>query len=208
MTPFSDADGRTAWTSTQKVVAIAVVVAIAAIGVWVVGGASTEAAGGPQGSGDAVIQVFTEDDRVPVEPFAGTLLDGQPFDSRDNAGKVVVYNVWGSWCAPCRTETPALRQVARETDPEVAFVGINVRDSPEAALAFERSNKVPYPSLTSEDGANALLAFGSSLGVAAVPTTLVVDPSGRIAGRIVGPTSYSTLRGIVDEVLAGGSPGA
>ena len=52
---------------------------------------------------DGVVQVIAARDRRLVEPFTGKLLDGGSFDSTSLAGKVVVYNVWGSWCAPCRT---------------------------------------------------------------------------------------------------------
>lgn len=72
-------------------------------------------------------------------PITGGLLQGGDYDSRQLLGMVVVYNVWDSWCVPCREEAPALRKVSRQTRPEgVRFVGINVRDNDASALAFER----------------------------------------------------------------------
>ncbi|WP_159083783.1 TlpA family protein disulfide reductase [Nocardioides terrigena] len=154
-----------------------------------------------RGTGDAVIQQYAVAERVDLADFEGALLDGTNFSSADMAGRVAVYNVWGSWCVPCRTEAPDLIRVAEEYADDVSFVGINVRDGLDAAQAFERRLAVPYPSLRAEDSDRALLAFGSSVAVAAVPTTVVVDRAGGIAARIVGPTTYSTLKALLDEVV-------
>lgn len=96
-------------------------------------------------TGEAVIQQFPESDQATMEPFTAVLLDGAPFDSAGVEERVKVYNVWGSWCAPCRKEAPAPRTVATETAGKVAFIGINVRDSRDPALAFERSYDNPLP---------------------------------------------------------------
>ncbi|MDP9398272.1 MAG: TlpA family protein disulfide reductase [Actinomycetota bacterium] len=82
------------------------------------------------------------------------------------------------------------------------FVGVNVKDNDPAARAFERSFGITYPSITTADSGTALLAFRSSLPASAIPSTLVVDRRGRVAARVVGATTYTTLRGLVDEVLA------
>ena len=69
--------------------------------------------------------------------MTGELLGGGDFDSDQLAGKVIVYNVWGSWCAPCRKEAPALEAAAQETADVAQFVGINTRDLDQApAIAF------------------------------------------------------------------------
>lgn len=113
-----------------------------------------------------------------------------------------MYNVWGSWCAPCRREAPDLRRLANELEGRAAFVGINVRDSDGSARAFERAHRIGYPSVRTADSSQALLAFGSSLGVAAVATTMVVDAESRLAARVVGPVSHATLKALVETVLA------
>lgn len=152
---------------------------------------------------DGVVQVIADGDRKHVEPFTGELLDGRRYDSASVTGKVVVYNVWGSWCAPCRTEAAALKRVSEETEKQgVRFVGINVRDNDAAARAFEDSYGIEYPSITTDSSSDALLAFGPALPPSAVPSTLVVDTQGRLAARIVGPTDYSTLLTIVTETAA------
>lgn len=180
-----------------QLVALLVLVVVSAW--WAITRAEEPSSG--RSTGESVIQQFPVSERESVDDFAGELLNGSKFESSALDGQVAVYNVWGSWCAPCRQEAPALVRTARETAGRVRFVGINVRDSEGAARAFERRQRVPYESLRSEDSDEALLAFGSALGVA-VPTTVVVDRDGRIAARIVGPTTYVTLRELVEAVLA------
>lgn len=153
--------------------------------------------------GDGVIEQVPVADRSELPPIAGELLQGGAYDSRDLLGTVVVYNVWGSWCAPCREEAPALRKVSKETRPDgVRFVGINVRDNDAAALAFERRYEITYPSIRTADSQKALLAFGSKLPASAVPSTMIVDREGRLAARVIGKTTYSTLSTLVEDVVA------
>lgn len=135
-------------------------------------------------------------------PLEGTTLDGARFDLAELRGNVVVINVWGSWCNPCRAEMPDLVRVARETAAlPVRFVGIDTRDNEASARAFVRTYNVPYPSVVDIDG-QVLLAFNKVLPMSAVPSTLVVDREGRIAARVIGRTDYSTVRGLVDDLLA------
>jgi hypothetical protein len=99
--------------------------------------------------------------------------------------------------------------VSEETrDLGVRFVGINVRDNDAAARAFEDSYGIAYPSITTDTSTDAILAFGPALPPSAVPSTLVVDPQGRLAARIVGPTDYSTLSTIVTETADESDPGS
>ena len=149
-----------------------------------------------------ITEEFAPDERKRIVRFEGTLLDGDAFDSDELLGQVAVYNVWGSWCGPCRTEAPDLARVANETRDGAAFIGINVRDNPDAARAFERQFSVPYPSLAAEDSSQALLAFGGALASAAVPSTVVLDRDGRVAARVIGPVSYSTLSALVRTIIA------
>jgi thiol-disulfide isomerase/thioredoxin len=118
-------------------------------------------------------------------------------------GKVVVINVWGSWCGPCRAEADDLAEASRETADIAAFVGINVRDAqPEQAQAFARAFKVPYPSIFDPD-ARQLLKFSGTLPASGIPSTLVIDTHGRIAARIVGEVSKTTLVTLVQDTKQG-----
>jgi thiol-disulfide isomerase/thioredoxin len=168
---------------------------------WLVTQRDTEASGQQTLGGD-VVEQFSAGDRKPLDDFEARLLNGDTFSTRELAGRVAVYNVWGSWCAPCRAEAPDLIRVANEYRDDVTFVGINVRDNPGAARAFERSFGVPYESIQTDDSSVALLAFGGALASAAVPSTVVVDRDGRIAARVVGQVNYGTLKSLVAEVVA------
>ena len=153
-------------------------------------------------TGEGVIEEIRVADRVPMPRIAGDTLDGGHFDSRDYAGKVLVINVWGSWCPPCRKEAPGLRKVSNEFRSKgVQFVGIDVRDDDASARAFERKFGITYPSITTADSSQALLAFGSILPRNAIPSTVVVDRKGRVAARVVGRTTYITLRDLVQATL-------
>ncbi len=121
----------------------------------------------------------------------------------DYDGKVVVINVWGSWCPPCRKEGPDLQQASERTKGKAQFVGITSRDAtPAAPLAFVRSNKITYPSIFDPDGA-LLLTFAGEVPPSAIPSTLILDTEGRIAVRILGPITETTLVAMIDDVASG-----
>ncbi|WP_082606283.1 TlpA family protein disulfide reductase [Nocardioides sp. Root190] len=164
--------------------------------------------GGSPTATRGVVDEVAVDDRISVEPFTGTLLDGKRFDSRDLAGKVVVYNVWGSWCAPCRSEAANLEQVSQETkELGVQFVGVNVRDNDAAARAFEDRYGIAYSSISTDTSGKALLAFGPALPPSAVPSTMIVDAEGRLAVRIIGPVDATTLGTLISDTLAEATDG-
>ncbi|MFV0453234.1 MAG: TlpA family protein disulfide reductase [Propioniciclava sp.] len=164
-------------------------------------GSAPTSAGGFVG-GDGTLTIIAPADRQPAPEVTGELLDGTPFDSADLSG-VIVYNVWGSWCAPCRSEAPALVEAAEETSGTAVFVGLNTRDpDPAQAEAFVRAFGVPYANVYDPDGA-LLLRFGTQLPPSAIPSTLVIDADGRVAARILGETTRATLVGVIDDVAAG-----
>ena len=152
--------------------------------------------------GVGTAELISPEDRDQAPEIAGTSLEGDPISLEDFVGEVVVINVWGSWCAPCRAEAPVLRQVSNENRRRgVRFVGIDVRDQQAAALAFESHYKIRYPSIFDPSG-ETLLQFQNTIPPSAIPSTVVVDRDGRVAARIVGPTTYSQLSDLVDQVVA------
>ena len=75
------------------------------------------------------LRTIAIEDRGPAPELQGMLLGGGTFDLTEQRGKVVVLNVWGSWCPPCRAEAPTLEQAWRDLASQgVQFVGINTRD--------------------------------------------------------------------------------
>ncbi len=154
-------------------------------------------------SGDGAVETIPIAKRgVPVE-LQGTFLDGSAWDITSTRAKVLVINVWGSWCAPCVAEAPVLQKTWDDLQAEkvpVRFVGIDFREDPARGAAFATKVGVTYPSLTDESGVAILALQGKA---PTVPTTLVLDTQGRIAARVNGASSGSTLRGLVEDVLAG-----
>jgi thiol-disulfide isomerase/thioredoxin len=140
----------------------------------------------------------------PAAPaVGGKTLTGSRFRLASDLGNVVVLNFWGSWCSPCRREAPALAALAKHFKAApVRFVGDDVHDSPAAALAFERTYAVGYPSLN-DPGEQVALAFHGTVPPVAIPTTLLIDRTGHIAGRVVGEISYQSLRALIAKILAG-----
>jgi thiol-disulfide isomerase/thioredoxin len=132
----------------------------------------------------------------------GRTLEGRPISLDDYRGKVVVINVWGSWCGDCRAETATLNAAAAAlAAKDVAFLGINTRDnSAETALAYQQSKHVPYPSIFDPGGRN-LLAFHGTLTPNAIPSTVIIDAQGRVAASYLGtlPTKQ-TLVDMVEDV--------
>ena len=100
----------------------------------------------------------------------------------DFAGKVVVINVWGQWCGPCRAEVAQLQQVYDATrGAGVAFLGIDVRDNNrEAAQDFVNDRKVTFPSIY-DPAMRTMIAFGGKYPTTVIPSTLVLDRQHRVA---------------------------
>jgi thiol-disulfide isomerase/thioredoxin len=107
-------------------------VALAGLALLAGGCAKAESAGGTQGfvSGSGAVSIVDAADRRPAPEVRGETLSRQPLALSDFAGQVVVVNVWGSWCPPCRAEAPDLAAAARRlAGADVAFLGINFRDT-------------------------------------------------------------------------------
>jgi len=150
-------------------------------------------------AGDGSIVLIAPSERGAAPDLAGETLEGGEFRLRDHLGEVVVLNVWASWCAPCRAEAPVLENVWREVkDDGVQFVGLDTRDTDEAARAFLDAYDITYPNVIDSDGRLQLL-FSDTLPPQAIPSTLVVDREGRVAGRVIGRVTEATLTALIEE---------
>jgi thiol-disulfide isomerase/thioredoxin len=155
-------------------------------------------------AGDGTIEQLAVGQRTTDIAVSGTTLDGAALDTTRWRGKVVVVNTWGSWCPPCNAEAPDLQRTWESFKGKgVEFLGVDLRDSPETGLAFQRRFGLTYPSLRWDGGSVLLQMKGKAT---ATPTTLVLDRSGRLAGRISGRADASTLRGLIENVLAESAP--
>lgn len=153
-------------------------------------------------AGDGQAAIIPIDRRKEPVKLTGTTLDGTPWSMADQAGQVVVLNVWSSTCNPCKTEMPALQAMWKDLQTRkqpVRFIGVNRYDSVENAQADVRTYGLTYPSLAN-DGGRALLALQGQAG--ALPTTLVLDRMGRIAAKYGGAIDASTLKALIEDALA------
>ncbi|MEZ0448120.1 TlpA family protein disulfide reductase [Cellulomonas sp. ICMP 17802] len=157
-------------------------------------------------SGDGSTTTWASGDRTGPLELSGTDFEGTARDVADWRGDVVVLNTWYANCPPCRAEAPDLAALSTDYAADgVQVLGINRTDDAGTAQAFERQFSVPYPSLADTDG-TAIAALQGTVPVNAVPTTVVLDRSGKVAGRILGLADPSTLRSMIDGLLAEPAP--
>lgn len=121
----------------------------------------------------------------------------------DFAGQVVVINVWGQWCGPCRTEMPELQKVFDATRAAgVAFLGIDVRDNNrQAALDFIVDRKVTFPSIY-DPPMRTMIALGAKYPTTVIPSTIVLDRQHRVAAVFLRALLAEDLEPVVRRLAA------
>jgi cytochrome c biogenesis protein CcmG/thiol:disulfide interchange protein DsbE len=115
----------------------------------------------------------------------------------DHRGKVVVLNIWASWCPPCKSEMPLLQRTHDEIESRDGMVlGIDTQDASDSALKFLREKKISFPSLRDRDR-----EYGRELGVTGYPETFLIDREGRIAAMRRGPVTEEWLDEHLEPLL-------
>jgi cytochrome c biogenesis protein CcmG, thiol:disulfide interchange protein DsbE len=108
----------------------------------------------------------------------------------DYRGRWVLVNFWASWCAPCRSEAPALETFQRQHSPDgFTVLGINLDDTSDDASAFVRRYGLTYPQLRDGDGSDRRDAYGMT----GFPESFLVDPAGKLAAIRRGPVDERYL---------------
>ena len=108
----------------------------------------------------------------------------------DYRGSWVLVNFWASWCAPCRSEAPALESFQRQHSPQgFTVLGINLDDTSDDAIAFVRRYGLTYPQLRDGDGSDRRDAYGMT----GFPESFLVDPAGKLALIRRGPVDQRYL---------------
>lgn len=199
--------GRAARSRARGSVVVAVVLAL----VFGIAGCTTDAAGqnSQTGSGDGYVSseqqvtVIEEAKRTAAPTVSGESVQGsRQISSDDYSGQVIVINVWGSWCPPCRDEAPDLQAAKEQTEGTAQFIGIDSRDPGKGApRAFLRAFDIDYPNIYDPDGSQ-VVKF-TQVPPSAIPSTLIIDEEGRVAVRILGTISEQTLVDMIDDVATG-----
>ncbi|MFB6518073.1 TlpA disulfide reductase family protein [Streptomyces sp. NPDC056401] len=140
--------------------------------------------------------------RPDAPALTGADLDGKPVGLAEFRGQVVVLNVWGSWCGPCRAEADDLERLSGQTRAQgVRFLGINTRDRDRAAAqSFVRAHGLGFPSLHDPTGELLLRFPPALLNPQTIPSTLVIDRRGRIAVSIGGAVTDEELGPLLARV--------
>ncbi|HLF57565.1 MAG TPA: TlpA disulfide reductase family protein [Thermoanaerobaculia bacterium] len=148
-------------------------------------GASCFADGAPAERGAAAAEVGP-----PVPDFRLPTADGRDLGPADLRGRVVLYEFWATWCAPCHIQVEILRKLYPElTRRGVEFVGIASGEPPEVVLEHLERSPSPYPIvLDAED------RVGAAMDVLGLPTLVVADRAGRVVWRNTGLVDEATLR--------------
>lgn len=147
-------------------------------------------------AGDGATTYVSSSERIAAPELGGMTLLGTTYQLPKN--EVAVVNVWASWCSPCRAEEPTLAALTAMYS-DVNFVGILTRDNPVNAEAFVRKRNSPYPTLIDDA---ALIGFSKSLPANAIPSTVVIDRNGMVAGRISGIVTIASLSELLDKVIS------
>lgn len=153
-------------------------------------------------AGDGTVTEYSEQNRPEAEPWGGITESGDRIDSVQLEGVVTVMNWWYAACAPCRDEAPDLVALSEEySEQGVQFIGVNVRDTQETALAFARNFEVTYPSVMDAKSGAVSLAFTGVVTPQAVPTTLVIDADGKVSSKILGRIDKSILGELIETAI-------
>ncbi len=156
---------------------------------WIV--LSKQAPGG--GSAPTLI---TQDDRRQADNREYQVIGGQMWRSQDHRGKVLVVNLWATWCGPCVGEIPDLVSLAEGyKGKDVEFLGVSTDTiSDTTILEFAKDHHMPYPIARYLPEPGVASSFG-------IPVTFIFDKQGRLAAKTDGPIDLGAYRKTIDRLL-------
>ena len=135
----------------------------------------------------------------PAPEISMPLLGGGKFELSAHLGSPIVINFWASWCPPCRQESPLLERTWRAyADRGVLFVGVDIQDDPEDALAYVDEFDLTFPNGMDRDGKITV-----DYGVIGLPVTFFIGAKGIVEGRFVGALREDRLVGWVEALIVG-----
>ncbi len=201
-------------STRSRAVLLSAVAAALALTLSACGNGGTSGGGGNTNfvTGNNGIATAAPGKRAPAPDLSGKTIDGRTLDVADYKGQVVVINVWGSWCGPCREEAQYFSKVSKQYQGKgVQFVGINTRDtSTTPAIAFEKEHGIGSVSYTQmcirdryDPTGRLMLRFKKgTLNPQLIPSTLVIDKHGKVAARALEALDDTSLLKMLKPVLA------
>lgn len=135
------------------------------------------------------------EDLGPAPPLEMTSLDGDTYRLDELRGRVVVVNVWATWCPPCRVETPGFVRLQDEFGEKVQFLGVSTDNSGAEVREFAEQMEINYPLLVGMNRA------GEGYHVPVLPTTVLIDRNGRVRFQHEGLLLAHALRPALDALL-------
>jgi cytochrome c biogenesis protein CcmG/thiol:disulfide interchange protein DsbE len=149
------------------------------------------------GTGTARVGLTSATGRKPMPNLTFSDLNGKPWKLGDQRGKVVLLNIWASWCPPCRQETPGLVGIANAyRGRPFEIVGASMDDSAEPVRRFIDQFHIPYTVVMPPEDSPIVRA------VEGLPTSFLVDREGRAAQVYAGAIDESVLRADIDRLMA------
>lgn len=150
--------------------------------------------------------IGTKAPSLDMPPLEGATFNGAPMPALTDAaikGKLTLVNVWASWCVPCREENPIILELAK--DPRLTVVGINYKDQTDNALRFLGELGNPFAAVGVDPRGKAAIDWG----VYGIPESYLVDASGTIVYKRVGPFDERSLKDglypAIEKAVAGKS---
>jgi len=154
------------------------------------------------GVADAPVPL-SEGQAFPQFTLAG--LNGGTTSPQAFRGKLLVLNVWATWCHPCRQEMPSLDRLSRTVDPRrMAVVGLSVDDDKRLAQEFILQYQVTFPIFIDTD----MRIANRILGIKAFPATFLIAPDGKLVGQIFGEREWDSpaMMRLLEEAYRGKTP--
>jgi len=134
---------------------------------------------------------------LPAPVFALSDDRGAAVSLAQERGKIVVINLWASWCPPCRAEMPDLQRLAGTyASRGVSVVGVNEGESAQRARAFARSLRIAFPIWLDDQ-----MRYGRAFSALGMPTTVIVGRDGVVARGFDGALTYDQMRDAVAGLL-------
>ncbi|MDG2197032.1 MAG: TlpA disulfide reductase family protein [SAR324 cluster bacterium] len=139
------------------------------------------------------VQAMLESERIDAPKvelaaadFEGILLNGQTFRLSDQKGKVVFLNFWATWCSPCLKEMPDMQELQKELGSKILVLAVGMGEAAERIEKFQKKHQFEFQILPDPE-----MTVTQLYGVRNIPITYLVNTSGIVVGRALGPREWT-----------------